>query len=152
MYVGLPCIERKWGELPIDTEEDRCHEFFNGDLIGVEQHLDHIKVSQVKRTSNPWDMILRDRNMRGCNVNTTESGQTQSKRMRSMENEDVSLVGHFLLLTLVMSPSFSQELGATSVYLNPIFTSKSNHKYDTIDYFQVSTGDRSETDEIRIHF
>lgn len=30
-----------------------------------------------------------------------------------------------------------KELGADAIYLNPIFMSKSNHKYDTIDYFTV---------------
>lgn len=30
-----------------------------------------------------------------------------------------------------------RELGITAIYLNPIFTSGSNHKYDTEDYFQV---------------
>lgn len=30
-----------------------------------------------------------------------------------------------------------QTLGVDAVYLNPIFTSPSNHKYDTVDYFSV---------------
>jgi alpha-glucosidase len=30
-----------------------------------------------------------------------------------------------------------KQLGITAVYLNPIFTSGSNHKYDTEDYYQV---------------
>lgn len=30
-----------------------------------------------------------------------------------------------------------QELGITALYLNPIFTSGSNHRYDTEDYYQV---------------
>jgi len=32
---------------------------------------------------------------------------------------------------------YLQKLGVTAVYLNPIFTSPSNHKYDTTDYFNV---------------
>lgn len=32
---------------------------------------------------------------------------------------------------------YLRELGITAVYLTPIFTSLSNHKYDTIDYMQV---------------
>ena len=33
-----------------------------------------------------------------------------------------------------------QRLGVDAIYLNPIFTSPSNHKYDTIDYRQVDPG------------
>jgi alpha-glucosidase len=32
---------------------------------------------------------------------------------------------------------YLQDLGVTALYLNPIFTSPSSHKYDTTDYFQV---------------
>lgn len=34
---------------------------------------------------------------------------------------------------------YLQELGITSVYLNPVFSSLSNHKYDTTDYFNVDS-------------
>jgi len=33
--------------------------------------------------------------------------------------------------------SYLQDLGVTALYLNPIFTSPSSHKYDTVDYFSV---------------
>jgi alpha-glucosidase len=32
---------------------------------------------------------------------------------------------------------YLQELGVSALYLNPIFTSMSNHRYDVIDYFHV---------------
>jgi len=32
---------------------------------------------------------------------------------------------------------YLQELGVTALYLNPIFTSPSSHKYDTVDYTQI---------------
>jgi len=32
---------------------------------------------------------------------------------------------------------YLQQLGVTALYLNPIFCSPSNHKYDTTDYYQV---------------
>ncbi|GAM70557.1 maltodextrin glucosidase [Vibrio sp. JCM 19236] len=32
---------------------------------------------------------------------------------------------------------YLQELGITTLYLNPVFSSLSNHKYDTTDYFNV---------------
>lgn len=32
---------------------------------------------------------------------------------------------------------YIQSLGVTAIYLNPIFKSPSNHKYDTVDYFNV---------------
>lgn len=33
--------------------------------------------------------------------------------------------------------AYIKSLGVTAIYLNPIFKSPSNHKYDTIDYYQV---------------
>jgi len=33
--------------------------------------------------------------------------------------------------------SHLKDLGANAIYLNPIFQSNSNHKYDTIDYFKI---------------
>ncbi|MGV7959604.1 maltodextrin glucosidase [Photorhabdus tasmaniensis] len=33
--------------------------------------------------------------------------------------------------------NYLQELGVTTLYLNPIFTAPSNHKYDTVDYFNI---------------
>ena len=32
---------------------------------------------------------------------------------------------------------YLQELGVNAVYLNPIFAARTNHRYDTIDYFKV---------------
>ncbi len=32
---------------------------------------------------------------------------------------------------------YLQDLGVTALYLNPVFTSPSSHKYDTVDYFHV---------------
>ncbi len=37
-------------------------------------------------------------------------------------------------------PYLAGELGVTALYLNPIFASRSNHKYDTEDYFEVDAG------------
>ncbi|WP_243291296.1 alpha-glycosidase [Bacillus sp. FJAT-47783] len=41
---------------------------------------------------------------------------------------------------------YLKELGITGIYLTPIFQAKSNHKYDTIDYFQIDPqfGDKNE--------
>lgn len=71
-YLGAPVTQRKWGDLPTNTDEHRCSEFYGGDLIGLRQKLPYIR-----------------------------------------------------------------ELGITALYLNPIFTSPSNHKYDTVDYMNV---------------
>lgn len=34
-------------------------------------------------------------------------------------------------------PCLQDELGVSALYLNPVFASRSNHRYDTTDYFQV---------------
>lgn len=40
-------------------------------------------------------------------------------------------------ITEEIDPYLKQTLGVNALYLNPIFTSPSNHKYDTQDYFSV---------------
>ena len=37
---------------------------------------------------------------------------------------------------------YLHSLGVSAIYLNPIFTASSNHKYDTADYFHVDPGFR----------
>ena len=47
---------------------------------------------------------------------------------------------------------YLQDLGVTALYLNPIFTSPSSHKYDTVDYFHVDPhfgGNESARDVLR---
>ncbi len=36
--------------------------------------------------------------------------------------------------------NYLQELGVTTIYLNPIFEATSNHKYDTADYMKIDKG------------
>lgn len=38
---------------------------------------------------------------------------------------------------IIQRLDYLQELGAEVLYLNPVFTSPSNHKYDTVDYYHV---------------
>lgn len=71
-YGGHPARSRRWGEPVSSVPHADMVEFFGGDLIGVEQHLD--------------DLV---------------------------------------------------ELGVNAIYLNPVFTSYSNHRYDVTDYDHV---------------
>jgi len=64
--------KRDWGSPPLAWETSRSIDFYGGDLLGIEQHLDYL-----------------------------------------------------------------QSLGINSLYLCPIFTAKSNHKYDIMDFWQV---------------
>lgn len=41
------------------------------------------------------------------------------------------------LAGIIQKLPYLKELGITALYLNPIFASKSTHKYDTDDYFQI---------------
>ncbi|MEL6820396.1 MAG: alpha-amylase family glycosyl hydrolase, partial [Calditrichota bacterium] len=41
------------------------------------------------------------------------------------------------LYGIVDKLGYLQELGITAIYLNPIFSSASNHRYHTFDYMQV---------------
>lgn len=41
------------------------------------------------------------------------------------------------LIGIANKLDYLQELGVNAIYLNPIFTAPSNHKYDTADFFQV---------------
>lgn len=38
---------------------------------------------------------------------------------------------------IILKIEYLKNLGINAIYLNPIFKSYSNHKYDTVDYFQV---------------
>jgi len=38
---------------------------------------------------------------------------------------------------IIKKLSYLEEFGINAVYLNPIFTARSNHKYDTVDYFSI---------------
>jgi len=38
---------------------------------------------------------------------------------------------------IIQKLDYLEDLGITALYLTPIFTAPSNHKYDTIDYFEV---------------
>lgn len=38
---------------------------------------------------------------------------------------------------IIQHLDYLEDLGVTAIYLNPIFTAPSNHKYDTVDYKQV---------------
>ncbi len=41
------------------------------------------------------------------------------------------------LLGIIERLDYLQDLGVEVLYLNPVFASPSNHKYDTVDYYQV---------------
>lgn len=41
------------------------------------------------------------------------------------------------LAGITMKLGYLKELGINAIYLNPLFLSHSNHKYDTIDYFRI---------------
>ncbi|MCR4405107.1 MAG: alpha-amylase family glycosyl hydrolase [Candidatus Acetothermia bacterium] len=71
-YLGVPARKRRWGEPPTPSGPEAMVEFYGGDLIGIEQHLDYLT-----------------------------------------------------------------DLGVNALYLNPIFTAPSNHRYDVIDYTNV---------------
>lgn len=43
-----------------------------------------------------------------------------------------------------------QELGVDAIYLNPLFKSPSNHKYDTVDYFTVDPSFGDNNDVIKL--
>lgn len=51
---------------------------------------------------------------------------------------------------IVMKLDYLQELRVDAIYLNPLFKSPSNHKYDTTDYFAVdpSFGDNNDLNEL----
>ncbi len=71
-YRDHPIRARRWGEPPATQGFEQVLEFYGGDLVGIEQHLDYLT-----------------------------------------------------------------DLGVNALYLNPIFTAYSNHRYDVVDYFNV---------------
>ncbi|AHC13554.1 alpha-amylase family glycosyl hydrolase [Salinispira pacifica] len=71
-FDGGTSQEVAWDSIPLEWDEGRCIDFYNGDLEGIRQSI----------------------------------------------------------------PYF-QELGITALYLNPIFHSRTHHKYDAVDFFHV---------------
>ena len=71
-YDGALVQAKSFSDIPQDFEHARCLDFFNGDLKGVEDKIEHFK-----------------------------------------------------------------NLGITLLYINPIFDSKTTHRFDTIDYFKI---------------
>jgi alpha-glucosidase len=71
-YRGYKSARRQWGEPPSPGGEAALVEFYGGDLLGIESHLDYLA-----------------------------------------------------------------DLGVNALYLTPVFTSFSNHRYDVVDYYNV---------------
>ena len=46
------------------------------------------------------------------------------------------------LLGITQKLDYIRDLGCNALYLNPIFKAKTNHKYDTYDYFSDRSGIR----------
>jgi len=42
-YDGAPCRAMKWTDKPLDFQEGRCLDFFNGDFAGIEQRIPYLK-------------------------------------------------------------------------------------------------------------
>ncbi|MGJ7092954.1 maltodextrin glucosidase [Vibrio hannami] len=93
---------------------------------------------------------------RFCNGNPAISPKTETIKVGEREYEKVSkqwgeLPGSYDgsasreffggdLAGIRSKLDYLQELGVTALYLNPIFASHTNHKYDTNDYYKVDSG------------
>ncbi len=82
-----------------------------------------------------WYQIFPDRFERGnFNINQDIALPWAS---RKPSNEDIyggDLQG------IINRLDYLSDLGVNGIYLNPIFTAMSSHKYDTIDYFDIDPG------------
>ena len=54
------------------------------------------------------------------------------------------------LIGIVEKLDYIKELGANTVYLNPVFWAHTNHKYDTIDYFAIDPDLGTEEDFVAL--
>lgn len=71
---------------------------------------------------------------RFCDGNESNNPQN-SKKWNSPVDRECFMGGD--LEGIISKLDYIKALGATAIYLNPIFQSPSNHKYDTSDYFKI---------------
>lgn len=89
--------------------------------------------------------IFVDRFMRGGKVNVPEDARIVSGEWETVpeypEYPGAPLKNNTFyggtLYGIIKKLDYIASLGTTAIYLSPIFTSVSNHKYDTADYMQV---------------
>ncbi len=94
-----------------------------------------VKTTPKWAASTIWYQIFPDRFARGnFDINNDIALPWAS---RKPSNEDVyggDLQG------IINRLDYLKDLGITGIYLNPIFTATSTHKYDTVDYFDIDPG------------
>ncbi|MCI3196693.1 alpha-glycosidase [Bacillus sp. HU-1818] len=110
-------------EVPIDTAFYFCFPFLND--------IDMFKApSWVKNTV--WYQIFPERFANGDSTNdppSTLPWGSESPKVNSFFGGDFQgIIDHFDYLV---------DLGINGIYFTPIFKAESNHKYDTIDYFEI---------------
>lgn len=81
------------------------------------------------------------------------NGDTSNDWIDTVDWNSAPTRGNFFggdLRGIIMKMDYLQELGVDAVYLNPLFKSPSNHKYDTIDYYSIdpSFGDTDDLIEL----
>ena len=93
-----------------------------------------------------WYQIFPDRFKRGA-CDDSQLGEPTPWRKGPVKNEE-RFGGN--LNGIIEELDYLHELGITGIYLTPICMSRSNHKYDTVDYEKIDPGFGSEKDMKRL--
>ncbi len=78
-----------------------------------------------------WYQIFPDRFNRGDKTINLDSLKWDSRKPKNEDKYGGDLQG------IINRLDYLEDLGITGIYLNPIFTATSTHKYDTINYFDI---------------
>ncbi|GHU01687.1 alpha-glycosidase [Betaproteobacteria bacterium] len=89
-----------------------------------------------------WYQIFPDRFCKGNSEGISQAGTTKPREKLDDWETGVPTYRNFFggnLAGVRQQLSYLSDLGITGIYFTPLFTSPSNHKYNTEDYFTIDT-------------
>ncbi len=123
-FVGAPTARKDW-QLTVTEKEFTTPDWLKGGII-YQIFPDRFYNSGSKKENVPNDRVLRTDWGNEPEWRPTPDGKVLNN---DFFGGDLKGIGEKL--------PYLKELGVTCIYLNPIFESHSNHRYDTADYSKI---------------
>lgn len=123
-FVGAPTARKDW-QLTVTERDFTTPDWLKGGII-YQIFPDRFYNSGAKKENVPEDRILRTDWGNEPEWRPTPEGKVLNN---DFFGGDLKGIGEKL--------PYLKDLGATCIYLNPIFESHSNHRYDTADYGKI---------------
>jgi cyclomaltodextrinase / maltogenic alpha-amylase / neopullulanase len=110
-----------------ESEPDTDFKMF---IIGTVAEEDIFEVAEWAKSAVMYQ-IFPDRFYRGDNFTEHDKFEKWDCKVKSSSILGGNLDG------IIDKLDYIEELGINAIYMTPVFHSRSNHKYDTIDYFKI---------------